>query len=139
MRLVEARRGEPLGCRGRHGEASHWAAVIGMGRGATPGVERRPGLRCNRWRRGEGSHRAATVGVGRGAAPGVERQWPRSKCGRWRRGEGSRRATSVGMGRRVIGLPRPTWGGEPRPAWRGSGEPFPVLRRSRGEKRRKEV
>jgi hypothetical protein len=48
MQPVEARRGKSSGCRGQCGEVSHRAAMTGMGRGATPDVERRPGPRCGR-------------------------------------------------------------------------------------------
>jgi hypothetical protein len=66
---VEARRGEPPGCRARCGEASRRAAAAGVGKGAAPDVERwRPGPRCGRWRHDEGTHRAAATGVGRQAA-----------------------------------------------------------------------
>jgi hypothetical protein len=40
IRPVEARRGEPSGCRDRCGEASHQAVEVDVGRGAAPGLVR---------------------------------------------------------------------------------------------------
>jgi hypothetical protein len=110
---VEARRGEPPGCRARCGEASRRAAAAGVGKGAAPDVERRrPGPRCGRWRHDEGTHRAAATGVGRQAA-GL----PRPACrgeqrSTWRGGGLGPDAASGDAARGATGLPRLAWGGE---------------------------